>query len=139
MFVIRCSTESFGCIYCCPGEPYNTIDPMDGRALANDRMKSQAPRLFWIALFWLGIGLFDATQTVFAMRAEGMHHNWTALFATSLLSWIPWAIATPLVLRLQRRHPASQWKEASFWLRHVLKLNFTYCGSRSSLISYSTL
>jgi two-component system, LytTR family, sensor kinase len=105
--------------YSCSREPYNTIHLMDGHASEDTRMKSQTPRLLWIALFWLGIGLFDATQTVFAMRAEGMHHNWTALFVTSLLSWIPWAIATPLVLRLQTKHSASHWKEAGFWLRHM--------------------
>src|SRR5262249_12432979 len=38
-------------------------------------------------------------------HAEGMHHNWGALFATDFLSWLPWALATPLVLRLGRTHP----------------------------------
>jgi two-component sensor histidine kinase len=69
---------------------------------------------------WLGIALFDATQTVFVMRSEGMHHAWAALFATLLLSWLPWALATPLVLRLGRRFPATRWKSASTWLSHLL-------------------
>jgi two-component system LytT family sensor kinase len=63
------------------------------------RTSSQSPPWFWIAAIWCGIGLFDATQTVIVMRAEGMHHAWAGLFVTLLLSWLPWALATPLVLR----------------------------------------
>jgi two-component sensor histidine kinase len=62
---------------------------------------------------WSAIALFEATQTVFAMRAEGMHHNWPALFAAIFLSWLPWALATPLILRLG-------WKQLRpvTWLMH---------------------
>ena len=60
------------------------------------RIRSETPRWFWIAAIWSGIALFDATQTVFVMRAEGMHHAWAQLFVTLLLSWLPWALATPL-------------------------------------------
>ena len=77
-------------------------------------------RWLWIALFWSGIGLFDATQTVFAMRAEGMHHNWVALFITLVLCWVPWAAATPLLLRLARGRPVGHWKKPGFWLQHLL-------------------
>src|SRR3954471_6323766 len=77
------------------------------------------PRWFWIAAFWLGIGLFDASQTVFVMRAEGMHHHWTSLFITCVLSWLPWALATPLVLSLGRRYPASRWRTPGCWLSHM--------------------
>jgi two-component system, LytTR family, sensor kinase len=56
--------------------------------MAAPRRLSESPPWLWIAAVWLGIGLFDATQTVFVMRAEGMHHAWTKLFVTSLLSWI---------------------------------------------------
>src|SRR5580692_9646537 len=48
-------------------------------------------RWFWIAAFWGGIGLFDATQTVILMRAEGMHHYWVRLFFTQLFAWVPYA------------------------------------------------
>jgi LytS/YehU family sensor histidine kinase len=34
------------------------------------------------------------------MWAQGMHHNWPALFVTVAVSWLPWALITPLVLRL---------------------------------------
>jgi two-component system LytT family sensor kinase len=83
------------------------------------RKLSESPRWFWIAAIWSGIGLFDATQTVFVMRAEGMHHSWIRLFFTLLFSWLPWALATPLVLRLVRRYPAAHWRRFSTWIAHL--------------------
>jgi two-component system, LytTR family, sensor kinase len=68
-------------------------------------VRPQSVRWFWIASIWFGIGLFSATQTVAVMRAEGMHHAWSHLFVTELLSWLPWALATPVVLSLGRRYP----------------------------------
>jgi two-component system LytT family sensor kinase len=59
----------------------------------------------WIAAIWFAGGLFDASQTVLIMHAEGKHHAWLPLFGTELVSWLPWALATPLVIRLARRHP----------------------------------
>ena len=61
----------------------------------------------WIAATWMGLGLFDACETVFPMRAQGMHHAWVSLFATRVLVWLPWALATPLVIQLGRRYPAA--------------------------------
>ena len=83
------------------------------------RTHSQPPQWFWIAAIWSGVGLFDATQTVFAMRAEGMHHAWRWLFLTLLVEWLPWALATPFVLRLGRRFPPTQLRPLSTWLRHL--------------------
>jgi two-component system, LytTR family, sensor kinase len=83
------------------------------------RLRSESPRWLWIAAIWCGIGLFDATQTVFVMRAEGMHHYWLRLFFTLLVSWLPWALATPLALRLGRRYPPAQWRRVSTWLTHL--------------------
>jgi hypothetical protein len=77
---------------------------------------------FWAALIWLAIGLVDATQTVFGMRAEGMHHAWVQLFITLLLSWLPWALATPLVLRLGRQHPLGKLKPFFNWFTHIATL-----------------
>ena len=82
-----------------------------------------SPRI-WIAAIWSGVGLFDASQTVFVMRAEGMHHAWVRLFVTLLLSWLPWALATPLVLRLGRQYPPAQWRRFSTWAAH-----FSACAS----------
>jgi two-component system LytT family sensor kinase len=62
----------------------------------------------WIAAIWFGVGLIDASQTVFPMSAQGMHHAWVRLFVTLVVSWLPWALASPLVVRLGRRHPPSR-------------------------------
>jgi LytS/YehU family sensor histidine kinase len=59
----------------------------------------------WIAAIWSAGGLFDASQTVLIMHAEGRHHPWPPLFGTELASWLPWALATPLIVRLARQHP----------------------------------
>jgi len=77
-------------------------------------------RWMWIAAIWCGVGLFDATQTVLVMRAEGMHHAWARLFITLPLSWLPWALATTLVLRLGRQFPLAQWRHLSTWSVHLV-------------------
>ena len=69
---------------------------------------------------WLGIGLFNATQNVFVMRSEGMHHAWTALFFTLLFSLLPWAAVTPFVLALGRSFPPSSLRKGRTWLMHAL-------------------
>lgn len=76
-------------------------------------------RWYWIAAIWGGMGLFDATQTVVTMRSEGMHHAWVKLFFALLLSWLPWVLATPLILRLGRRYPLVQVRSFTTWLRHA--------------------
>jgi two-component system LytT family sensor kinase len=73
----------------------------------------------WIAALYLGIGLLDAGQTVSSMHAEGMHHTWVTLFCTTFLSWLPWAIATPLVFRLADRLQLEPVSAPSFWLMHL--------------------
>ena len=65
----------------------------------------RSTRWLWIAAIWCAGGLFDASQTVLIMHAEGRHHPWPPLFATELASWLPWALATPLVVALARRYP----------------------------------
>jgi two-component system, LytTR family, sensor kinase len=62
----------------------------------------------WIAAIWSAGGLFDASQTVLIMHAEGRHQPWPPLFGTELVSWLPWALATPLVIRLARQHPMAR-------------------------------
>lgn len=74
----------------------------------------------WSIAVWGGFGLVDATQTVFVMRAEGMHHYWYRLFWTLLVAWLPWMLATPLVLWLSERYPATHWSQASTWTVHLL-------------------
>lgn len=70
-----------------------------------------------IAGAWLGIALFDASQTVFVMRAAGMHHAWATLFFVRLISWLIWTLATPCVYALMRRFPLSA-RRALPWLIH---------------------
>ena len=82
--------------------------------------KFEPPRWYWVVAVWLGIGLFDATQTVFVMRSEGMHHYWARLFFTDLMAWLPWMLATPIVFRLSDRFPGAAWKRAAFWIWHLL-------------------
>jgi two-component system LytT family sensor kinase len=57
----------------------------------------------WIAAMWCAGGLFDASQTVLFMHALGKQHAWL-IFGTELLSWLPWVLATPFVIRLAERH-----------------------------------
>jgi two-component system LytT family sensor kinase len=63
-------------------------------------------RWLWIAAIWCAGGLLDASQTVLVMHAEGTHHAALALFGSEFISWLPWVLATPLVIRLARRYPA---------------------------------
>ena len=81
----------------------------------------QSPRWFWIVSICFGLGLFDALQDVAVMRTEGMHHPLTRLFAAMLLSWLPWVLATPVVLRLQRQYPLQRTMLAP-WLIHAVAL-----------------
>jgi hypothetical protein len=88
--------------------------PMDAA-----RPRRGLPPWLWIASIWLGIGLFDAWQNVFTMRSEGMHHAWVRLFIVLLLAWLPWALATSLVIRLGRRYPPTQLRPLSTWFVHL--------------------
>jgi two-component sensor histidine kinase len=72
---------------------------------------------FWIASLWAGLAILDATQNVFAMRHEGMHHAWMKLFIVLTLNWLPWALVTPSVISLARRYPPA-WKSPQTWLLH---------------------
>jgi len=58
----------------------------------------------WIAALWLAAGLFDASQTVYMLHAEGKHVPMLPLFLIDLVSWLPWALVTPLVIRLARQY-----------------------------------
>ncbi len=77
-------------------------------------------RWLWIASIWSGFGLIYATQTVFVMRSEGMHHAWARLFLTSLLSFLPWALATGFVMSLGIRFPPVKSKSFATWFVHLV-------------------
>jgi glucose-6-phosphate-specific signal transduction histidine kinase len=82
--------------------------------------RPQIHRWIWIASIWAGFGLIDAMQTVFVMRAEGMHHAWARLFVTQAFSFLPWAVATGLVMRLGRRFPPVKVRPLATWCVHLV-------------------
>lgn len=82
------------------------------------RHSSEPPRWSSIVSIWGAIALWDATQTVLVMRSEGMHHNWAQLWASSFLTWLPWALATPLVFRLGSAFSPRRLRPFTTWLVH---------------------
>lgn len=78
-----------------------------------------AKQWFWIAFLWLAFAIVNATQIVGGMRAMGMQHAWSRLFLTIVLSWMVWALATPIVLRIGGRFPPQEWKRVRTWLIHL--------------------
>jgi two-component system LytT family sensor kinase len=84
-------------------------------------LPGKARPLPWLAFaaLWLGIGLIEACQTVFPMRAQGMHHAWMALFLMLVASWLPWTLVTPLVIELTRRFPVLRGTSIRGLLIHV--------------------
>jgi signal transduction histidine kinase len=71
-----------------------------------------------IAAIWLACGLFDASSTVLFMQAVGQH-AWLVIFGTQLVSWLPWVLATPFIIRLARRRPMTRGKVVSAVALHV--------------------
>jgi len=60
----------------------------------------------WIAALWCAGGLFDASQAVLILRfVHDSHQSWLPVFATEMATWLPWALATPWIIGLARRHP----------------------------------
>jgi hypothetical protein len=60
----------------------------------------------WIAALWCAGGLFDASQAVLVLRfAHDSDQSWLPVFATEMATWLPWALATPWIIGLARRHP----------------------------------
>ena len=41
----------------------------------------------WIASLWAALATVDATNNVFAMRHEGMHHVWMKVFFVLAFDW----------------------------------------------------
>jgi two-component system LytT family sensor kinase len=59
----------------------------------------------WIAPLWCAFALIEATQAIGIMRfGERRDHSWLPLFAISLATWLPWALATPWIIGLARRY-----------------------------------
>ena len=61
----------------------------------------------WIAAIW-GLGaVFDAAQSIFIMHAASGAH-WFLPFVIYSLTWLPWALATPFIIKLARRWPIAR-------------------------------
>ena len=73
--------------------------------MSNAHIRMSSTRGLLIAAVWCAGGLFDAWQTVLIMRTEGNHHPWGPPFGVELAGWLPWALATPLIIQLARRYP----------------------------------
>lgn len=79
----------------------------------------------WIAALWSAGGLFDASQTVLFVHAMGRGHAWL-IFGTELVSWLPWMLATPLIIGLARRSPLFPRPTTNAFVSHFLA--FTLVG-----------
>jgi two-component system, LytTR family, sensor kinase len=86
--------------------------------MAATQMVGRSRHLGWIAALWGAGGLFDASQTVLFMDAMGRHHPWL-IFATEFVSWLPWVLATPLIIVLARRYPIFPPLSLSALISHV--------------------
>lgn len=106
--MFRCIVEAAGCAI-----------EYDFRQMEKFQPTATRRGWFWIIAIWTGIGVFDATQTVIGMRAEGMHHAWMRLFWMSFFSWLPWLLATPLILRIGRAYSPTQLRPLTKWFWHL--------------------
>jgi two-component system LytT family sensor kinase len=53
------------------------------------------------------------------MHSQGMHHAWLILFSVVFASWLPWTLATPLVLKIGRRFSVARPRQVRTWLTHI--------------------
>ena len=73
----------------------------------------------WIGALWCAAALIDASQTILIMHAEGKHHFWLPLFAIEFVSWLPWAIGTPLIIGMARQYPVNRQVHARTIVIHM--------------------
>jgi signal transduction histidine kinase len=71
-----------------------------------------------IAVIWLACVLFDASQTVLFMHAVG-RRSWLLIFVFEAVSWLPWVLATPLVVCMARRYTFTRGRIAAAIAAHV--------------------
>jgi two-component system, LytTR family, sensor kinase len=76
--------------------------------MTDARAETRSTRWTWIAAIWCAGALFDASQTMLVMHAMGGRRPWFPPFVIVFASWLPWALATPLVIELARRRPIVQ-------------------------------
>lgn len=110
-----CATPAIRCMdVFAPPMPWSRVTAMTS---AHGGMRTIRWR--WIAAIWSAGGLFDASQTVFIMHADHRHDPWLPLFGTEFISWLPWALATPLVIHLARRYPIARGMSAQTVCMHL--------------------
>jgi LytS/YehU family sensor histidine kinase len=56
--------------------------------------------------------------TVTSVREQGRHCQWTTLFFTAMLTWLPWALTTPWIVGMGRRYPPLSLRTAPGWVGH---------------------
>jgi two-component system, LytTR family, sensor kinase len=76
--------------------------------MTDTRLATRSTRWIWIAAIWCAGALIEASQTILVMHAMGAHRAWLAPFAVEFVSWLPWMLATPLIVELARRRPIVQ-------------------------------
>ena len=90
-----------------------------------DTSTSRRSRWLWIFSVWFGFGLLDAMEGTISMHAEGMHHAWGRLFFYYTAVFLPWALLTTPIMRLNQRLPITQWRSAKTWIAHLSACVFT--------------
>lgn len=97
----RCSHQAVRCI----DAAFVAISTKIGGMTSAATSSAPMIRWRWIAVFWFAAALFEATQSIFIQHAIGRRGGEVLLFVIELAGWLPWALATPFVINLARRHP----------------------------------
>jgi two-component system, LytTR family, sensor kinase len=87
--------------------------------MINARADARSTRWTWIAATWCAGALFNASQTLFTMHALGAGRPRLLPFLIVCASWLPWALATPFIMKLARRWPIVRDKTLKAMYRHL--------------------
>ena len=90
--------------------------------MSGNHSHSTVIRWRWIAAFWSAAAAFEASQSVLIQHALGKQGDELLLFATEMAGWLPWALATPFIINLARRHPIIPAPTARVVAAHLLAL-----------------
>jgi two-component system, LytTR family, sensor kinase len=75
--------------------------------MTDTRPNTRSTRWTWIAAIWCAGALFYASQTMLVMHAMG-GSSWLLPFVIEFVSWLPWVLATPLIIQLARWQPIAR-------------------------------